>query len=91
MLAQGEIKVSRGGGRCVEFTDIETSSVQPSAKEVLGKGCNVYPPPVADSGDWTDTENRVSCKVALIRVSGKGHEVVDIVRFISFGVISSLH
>ena len=43
----------------MEFTDIETSSVKPSAKEAYGKGCNVYPPPVADSGDWTDTETRV--------------------------------
>lgn len=62
---KGDIKVSRGGGRCVEFTDIETSSVKPSAKEAYGKGCNVYPPPVADSGDWTDTETRCAVGVGI--------------------------
>ena len=60
ILLQGDIKVSRGGGRCVEFTDIETTSKKPSAKEVLSSYGNTYPPPQIDSGDWTDTETRVS-------------------------------
>ena len=58
-LAQGNVFVSQGGGRSVHFTDIETMSQKPSAKGAFGVSLNTYPPPQADSGEWTDTETRV--------------------------------
>ena len=60
---KGDIKVSRGGGRVVEFTDVEIASKNPCSKAAFTEfNKQVYPPPVMESGDWTDTETRVSYK-----------------------------